>query len=69
MCSSSLSLYVQKVLGPALGSNGSGTTICFPERDHSDIFSTSQQDKNTNVLKFAEMAVTELLVREMWREN
>lgn len=29
----------------------------FLEQAHSDIFSTSQQDINTNVLKFAEMAV------------
>lgn len=48
---------MQEVLGPAPGTNGSGTTICFLEQAYLDIFSTSQQDINTNVLKFAEMAV------------
>lgn len=67
---------MQEVRGPALGANGNGTTICFPEQAYCDIFSTSQQDINTNVLKCAEMAVRcvklthmELLFREMWREN
>lgn len=41
----------------ALGTNGRGTTICFLEQAYSDFFSISQQDINTNVLKFAEMAV------------
>lgn len=50
-------LYMQEVRGPALGANGSGTTICFLEQAYPDIFRTSQQDINTNVLKFAEMAV------------
>lgn len=48
---------MQEVLSPALGSNGSGTTICFLEQAYCGIFSTGQQDINTNVLNFAEMAV------------
>lgn len=34
-----------------------GTTICFLEPAYPDIFRTSQQDINTNMLKSAEMAV------------
>lgn len=41
----------------ALGAKASGATICFLEQAYSHIFSTSQQDINTNVLRSADVGV------------
>lgn len=51
----SLLFFMHEVLDLALCANGSGATICYLELI--DIFSTSQHYTNTNVVKFAEMAV------------